>query len=341
MNLKKGLFQFLIPLGSTLLTLLICEVILRMFYPQPVGPVRSQFDKGLLEIYKPNQKGRQSNPGVFDYHFEHNAEGFRITNNQKTGFSKKIALLGDSFTYGFGVDTEYTFAFRLQDSVRRYGVEILNAGHGGRGTDHALKWLQIYGISSEIQEVIYMAYYNDFFDNYRQDFYELKDEALIVKELSPKEHAFFRSDFYSWLRANSHVYSIFRKVVFKLNPKKGNGSDNFVASKERKLAFILTTKYLDAIRKFCIQHNKLFTIYYIPSLVELEYQKRESSPSPFLSLFSEYTAKYNIPFYDFFSDLEKGYEFYYLKEGHWNRKGHHLAAEQLFDDFKNRQRAAK
>ena len=48
-------------------------------------------------------------------------------------------FIGDSFTYGKGVNDQETFAYKLQQALISDSVEIINAGVEGRGTDHALR----------------------------------------------------------------------------------------------------------------------------------------------------------------------------------------------------------
>src|SRR4051812_31708204 len=95
------------------LTLGPCEIALRLFWPQPTGPVQFVFDPVRGAIPTPNQKGRRVVPGVFAYTFANSSLGLR---GPEIGpkVKRRILLLGDSFTYGFGVNDDQTFADRLR-----------------------------------------------------------------------------------------------------------------------------------------------------------------------------------------------------------------------------------
>ncbi len=100
----------------------------------------SQLDNGIMQYHRtlgwtltPGWQGKHHHHD-FDVSYQHNRKGFRKQpDDEQLGIGRKIALLGDSFTYGFGVNNNETFAAQLakKDPQNVY----LNYGVPGYSTD--------------------------------------------------------------------------------------------------------------------------------------------------------------------------------------------------------------
>jgi len=102
----------------------------------------------------------------FDVVYDIDASGFRIDPLAgKTG--SRVAVLGDSFTFGLGVANGETFVSRLNagsDDGRHY----LNLGVPGYSTDQELLLLKKTGNALKPDIVLLVVYLaNDLFDNNR------------------------------------------------------------------------------------------------------------------------------------------------------------------------------
>lgn len=78
-----------------------------------------------------------------------------------------ILALGDSFTFGPGVEDEQTFAAVLAERLRsRFGagIEVVNAGHSGAGIDHELVVFERRGRSLRPDVVLLQFFANDIDD---------------------------------------------------------------------------------------------------------------------------------------------------------------------------------
>ncbi len=97
-------------------------------------------------VNRPGFDGRQTMPGVFDVGIRINGLGLRGTDCgvAPSPGRPRVLVVGDSFTFGHGVETEATFAARLQ--ARLPGVEVLNAGVVGVGHDQQWLWLRERGL---------------------------------------------------------------------------------------------------------------------------------------------------------------------------------------------------
>lgn len=101
----------------------------------------------------PLLKTRMSGP-EYDVAIETNSMGFRDDEVvPKAG--KRILLLGDSFTMGYGVARGEIFADRLE---RDLGVDVVNAGTGGYEIVHQIQLLTEYGKSLAPDLVLYVLY---------------------------------------------------------------------------------------------------------------------------------------------------------------------------------------
>lgn len=93
----------------------------------------------------------------------------------------RILCLGDSFTFGLGVDFEETYPQQIERILRQEdpGTRVLNGSTGGNAVD-ALKFLKEQGLALEPYLVILQVYTgNDFYDGMR----------YLPRELTPEPPA--------------------------------------------------------------------------------------------------------------------------------------------------------
>ena len=100
----------------------------------------------------------------YDVSIQTNEAGFRDDPvGPKNG--KRILLLGDSFTFGYGVDRPHLFADLLEKALN---VDILNAATGGFDLIHQVQWMKYYGSEYHPNLVVYMLYLgNDLVGNWK------------------------------------------------------------------------------------------------------------------------------------------------------------------------------
>lgn len=165
----RALFPVAAVLASTALGLVIAEYGLR-YYASHVRSVETM-DPGFL-ISDPelgwemarNWSGRHRHYD-FDVRYTTNAAGLRGA-WPEPGFSRRrrYAIVGDSFTFGLGVDDDETFAALLND--RDPLTDYLNAGIAGYSTDqqylYIKRHLPDWGLDS-MALVVYLG--NDVLDN--------------------------------------------------------------------------------------------------------------------------------------------------------------------------------
>jgi len=135
----------------------------------------------------------------------------------------RVLFLGDSFTFGWGVDYENTFFARLQKLARQAypdrPVRFLNGGHGGWGTQQMLAYLEATGTGFAPDLVVLMMGPNDVEDNDQVALYSLQGDGSLSQKPTPINHWNNRSwlannfPLYQWLLFNSVILQKIRPVV--------------------------------------------------------------------------------------------------------------------------------
>lgn len=95
--------------------------------------------------------------------------------------TRRILVLGDSFTWGWGVKVEDTFAKVLEKQLGRElpEIEVINAGVTGYGTDQELLWLEKIGYKFEPDIVIVFFFVNDLMDNSNSISYQIPKPIFV------------------------------------------------------------------------------------------------------------------------------------------------------------------
>ena len=147
-----SLFLFV---GSTLFTLLILELTLQILVGLP--PIDSTFRLTQSTYYKrddylgwrpqPNVRGVHNKERFFESTFSTNSQGLRGKEIPKERRSDevRVLLLGDSFTWGYGVNDDQTFAARLEQFLR--GVRVINFGVTAFGLEQEYRYLLSEGLN--------------------------------------------------------------------------------------------------------------------------------------------------------------------------------------------------
>lgn len=156
---RSLVFSLCLLLFSTTLTLLITEGTLRFFgfAPKPVTKAPSfeggwaSFDPQLGWVNNPG--GHPSTePGNKIMHFDADHTR-RVVGPAKEG-TKKLLFVGCSFTQGYGIEDQYTFASVIDNDLPQ--MKALNFGTGGYSTYQA--WLTMRNELKTRNDVSYIVY---------------------------------------------------------------------------------------------------------------------------------------------------------------------------------------
>ena len=165
--MKKMVQNFFLFTLSLLLSLGFAEWAGRFFLPAPVPyklpVILNQADPVCGYHPRPMQKGFGLSGRV-----EINRWGFRGRDweIQKPAGTKRIAILGDSYGFGQGVDDEQTFASQLETMLnavpgRKNTFEVMNFAAPGYDTGHEVKVLEHHALQFHPDLVLLQFFLND------------------------------------------------------------------------------------------------------------------------------------------------------------------------------------
>jgi len=153
--------------AGTLIALGVAEAVSIWFLPRPVPQLRPFVRVQAVSAYgyrmEPNQTAYSLSGKV-----RVNRWGFRGEDwsEPKPGGTIRVALLGDSYVFGVGVDDDETFASTLQERLnesappgRRY--EVLNFGVSGYDTGHEIAVLEHEVLRFQPDAVVLFFFLND------------------------------------------------------------------------------------------------------------------------------------------------------------------------------------
>ncbi len=174
---KKLCFSLIIFLFSVMILLAGGEILVKIFssslnyYPTTSPGNVYQFGPPTGIIFTPNYKGVHQNKD-FRVAFEANSEGFRSSAEFLTGSEsqKIVAVLGDSFTAGLGVDEKDTFVKLSESALAGQGIkQVQNYGMPGTGIAYYLQTYEAFVKKHKPAVVVIAVLYNDIPDfNYFQ-----------------------------------------------------------------------------------------------------------------------------------------------------------------------------
>ncbi len=179
----------IIVLISTIIALLIAEAVIYSLYKDRIV----LFPRYVTDVQYNDFHIRRNVPNAHYWHksvdgeweFTINSRGFRDLREFKYSKSPdvvRVLVLGDSFTVGYEVRQDQTYASILEGYLRKNGLnaEVINAGMSGNSNAEELVFLEQEGVKYEPDVVILGFFLNDLMDNIRANMYRLGDDNHLV-----------------------------------------------------------------------------------------------------------------------------------------------------------------
>ncbi|MGB0578792.1 MAG: SGNH/GDSL hydrolase family protein, partial [Limisphaerales bacterium] len=112
---------------------------------------------------------------------------------EKTPGTKRILVLGDSYTWGYGVGNNERFTDFLEQQLEE--CEVLNSGVSGYGTDQEYLWFRSEGVKYQ-PDLVILAFFvlNDPMNNVSAVQYGLSKPLFLDTNLSGLKPPVFRPD---------------------------------------------------------------------------------------------------------------------------------------------------
>jgi lysophospholipase L1-like esterase len=133
---KQIASRLILVLASTLLMLLLLEALARIFVTDPRGLFSVSPQLGYAMV--PHFNGKHGKFGQFKVRIETNSKGLRDREFSAKGERQRILVLGDSVSFGWGVEAEQAFPRQLESlqaaRTARLPFEVVNAGVWGYNT---------------------------------------------------------------------------------------------------------------------------------------------------------------------------------------------------------------
>jgi hypothetical protein len=237
---------------------------------------------------------------------------FEKDGRARNGMSEKhsvagIAILGDSYAMGWGVNDPETFANVLQDELKR---PVYNLAVSSYGTVRELLRFEQSGLMDQVDTILIQYAANDFMENAALDDQEkFRQAQTLFREMFDKERS---SSDHGWLD------SIRRAVSFSIEKPIRNLRDLFLPRPRRNHFGPHYASLLPVLKRFASVLDRKRVVVF--SVDEPRFEDFPSGRDETMA---------NVEFADMKIDAEN----YYLIDSHLNAAGHarvgHLLAAML------------
>jgi len=219
---------------SILITLLVCEFISYLLFKDKNGI----FPRYVTDTQYGDFRIRRNMPNAHYWHksgdgqweFLINNQGFRDKREfdyQKPAEVVRVLVIGDSFTIGFEVQQEDTYAAVTERYLKQNGVnaEVINAGMSGNSNAEELIFFEQEGWKYQPDIVVLGYYVNDLDDNIKSDLYHLIhcELSLNKREYLPAINiSNFLNSFgvYRWLSGHSYFLNLILNAATEFSKQR-------------------------------------------------------------------------------------------------------------------------
>ncbi len=304
--------------------------------------------------HRPDSQFRDFVYGEYNLWYKTNHQGFRgpdCTINRGDD-TTRILIVGDSFTFGYGVEESCTFSSLLEDTLNYDApVQVYNCGTGGWGTSQQLSFLENYTAAYH-PDLIILAYYdNDIQNSWEIPLYSSSGDSLIPDYPLHSVPGELLSGFplHRWFSNHSAIYTVFRYHLGRSLNKMGirtlqqyevQRDYDKSAPLEEAEPYRFYCQLLDRLKQFRDNHDLELCAILIPSRESYHELEQGKAVVPGLSsntsliVERELTAR-GIPCLitaeSWVSSGLKSDYLYYDHDIHWRPEAHRYCADVLSD----------
>jgi lysophospholipase L1-like esterase len=253
----------------------------------------------------------------------------------------RILVLGDSFTWGWGVSQGQVFTDLLQAALPG-SVAVYNRSVPGFGTAQEYLVLQRELAARVYDAVVLMFYMNDLSDNISSKQGSRPYFELVAGGLRPRNQPALPviHPVRQFLRDNSRTYA-FVEVALERLKRRFSGEANDKPEYQTAPAvdfhqvpgYAVTARLLREMQRLARQHGAQFMLVYIPQRSEFEIDV----PFPYVrsihAMVDDIAQNEGIPLLDlagpFRRHAKSGEQLIYSIDAHWTPTAHRVAAAAL------------
>ena len=339
---------------STVISIAAAEWAVRTFAPQSTEPhARGLFEKDsqLQFVPRPNVSGVHASP---EYRVEITINSLGLRNvelrpGENSG--RRILVLGDSFTFGWGVQDAEAFPAQVQDLLRKAGfpdIDVINAGVTGYGTVQEAGWFE--RIQPHVQaDAVLLAFFvgNDFYDNLQLSGYEIVDGYLVDRPFGAAPRLTERLGIPPYVRVlvrtRSHLYNLLMNgwdaVLLRFGLQETTATYEIYESRTTETArraFDITENALRKLHSLCQRWQVPFGIVIIPDGPAIDHLKQVpgydlAKPG---NRIRDVSASQGIPVLDLTPIFRAQPQLYFPMDAHWTPEGHRLGARLIADSLR-------
>lgn len=272
-----------------------------------------------------NFKSKYSQP-EFTIDISTNSQGLRDTEYYPDKEKFKILALGDSFTFGAGVELNDTYLSGLEQSLNdnRGKFLIIKAGVIGYSTFNEKIYLEKKGLSYRPDMVMVQFWWDDL----GIDYITYLAETGFLTSGKIKNNAQLRI----FLNKHFRSYALARRI-FTLAVNKALFAHRTVTISESPDSlndkFAITAKQFKEIESFC-SNNQIPCLFILIPPKEFVYNEATRYQ---WQAFCEFLDKNNLQYFDALPSLKaavlKGEQVFFKVDPHLNKNGHKVIAEAI------------
>jgi hypothetical protein len=363
--MRKKIVLFVI---STVVTLLICELLIRIAFPQISDhDTMFQFEENLGWEFIPDKEVQIVYDEGINHTMKVNEEGYRDTPFEEKKGDSKIMVLGDSFVSNISVKDDEVFTRVMEDHLPN--TSVYNLGVNGYGQVQEYMILKEWFPKIQPDLVVVLIYLrNDFTDNMGKypwlyprptvTFNESGDTDASM-QITPPSIANYTSKKKLPFYYKSHLFLFVKRRIANIKSKFSKEEDASYTppeihtcrnpfSEETKAMYEMMGKLMLEINQYGKDNNTPIVFVLAPSLVQVEddlwsqvtqYDTtlRLQNDLPNATLFAFAKANH-LQMIDLMSSLQEahrsGRKMYNTQEQHWTVQGNKVVAEALSEYIK-------
>lgn len=370
-RLRRIVFDTLIVIVITVCLIVIVEGVLRLFAPQVlhgksiIGETFSNKDEILGYRYTPGSKWRFTHP-EYSVEYTINMQGFRDRKEHvipKPEGVVRVLLVGDSFTFGQGVDYEETWPVLVEKHLDESGkghIELIKAGIQGMDTRSEFILIQRLLEKYECDAVVLGFLINDLYTNSLYGIDDWQTFAGQASNLNLDSNAVSRQSWSKTVqkvfmhndqRNSFHLLTLVKRVLtsndaaycrlYLMAPNRGDWLTTPLAPHLKKKLGITQRLFLRIV-DYCKNFGAKFIVLSMPQQFQvLFYEQAKLSKDIDVGIydrhFEELAESQSFVWVSTLSDFtdsdHKKEELFYRLDGHLTPKGNQIAAKSFIKNI--------